>query len=105
MTSDLDQARIEGISGFREQLRSDDYLFEAELLALEGDADSAFAMLNEAVDRDRLFLWQIYYRDNAAFAGLRSDARWDDLLARIRKRIEAEQDRAGQALGMLAPEF
>ncbi|MDX1480306.1 MAG: winged helix-turn-helix domain-containing protein [Woeseiaceae bacterium] len=102
LTTALQPLRIDAVDGIRDRLRSDDFLFEAEMLALEGDADGAFDRLNEAVDRRFIFQWQVFYRDNAALRNLHADPRWDDLLARIEGQIASERQLASRNVGMLA---
>lgn len=96
--------RIGALGEFRDALRNDDYLLEAEVRALEGDVDGAFDMLGQAVEEQHLYLWQLSYERNPAFADLRGDARWDGLMTRIRERIDEERLLVTTTLGMAVGE-
>jgi len=97
----LRDARLDAVLAIRDQLRGDDYLLEAEVLAIEGDADGAFAMLDDALDNNLLFLWQVQYANNAAFTPLHEDPRWSGLLDRVESRIGTERRKAVNLVGML----
>lgn len=84
-------ARLGAIDDYRENLRNNDYLIEAEALAIEGDASGAFDMLEAAVDANLYFNWQIRIENNYAFAGLRRDPRFVALIDRVQQKIHAER--------------
>lgn len=87
----LAMTRIDSIREIRHSLLNDDYLFEAEVRAVEGNVDGAFNMLSQAVDENLLFMWQVHYENNAAFVGLHDDPRWDELLDNVRAKVTAER--------------
>ena len=87
----LQGVRIDDVRAVRNKLRGIDFLLEAEIRAIEGDLDGAFEMLDAALDRGYVFLWQIRYANNAAFADLRADARWTGVMERINNKIAAER--------------
>ena len=87
----LNGVRLDDVRAVRDELRGIDYLLEAEIRAIEGDQDGAFEMLDAALDRGYVFLWQIRYANNAAFDDLRADARWAGVMERIGDKIAAER--------------
>ncbi len=96
--------RIDALGEYRDSLRNDDYLLEAEVLSLQGDVEGAFAMLNLAVENDLVYLWQFLYAENPALNPLKNDARWDALVARIEARVDAERELVTRSLGMVLPD-
>ena len=71
--------------------RSLDYLLEAEALAIEGDTNGAFDMLEAAVDANLYFNWQIRIERNYAFSGLQSHPRYVAVLKRVKQKIQSER--------------
>jgi TolB-like protein/DNA-binding winged helix-turn-helix (wHTH) protein/cytochrome c-type biogenesis protein CcmH/NrfG len=97
----LASTRIDAVREIRNSLLNDDYLVEAEVRAIEGDVEGAFAMLSEAVDGNLLFLWQVHYENNVAFAALHDDPRWIELMDRIRAKVTAERQEVLTTVGRL----
>jgi len=84
-------ARLGAIEDYRENLRNNDYLIEAEALAIEDDRSGALDLLETAVDANLYFDWQIRIEKNYAFAELRSDPRFVALLAKVQQKIRFER--------------
>lgn len=84
-------ARLGAVEDYRENLSNNDFLIEAEALAIEGDTNGAFSMLEAAVDANLYFNWQIRIQKNYAFAGLRADPRFIALIDRVQQKIHAER--------------
>ena len=93
--------RIDNLGEYRDALRNDDYLLEAEVLALQGDTDGAFQMLGRAIDNELIYMWQFNYAKNPALASLQADPRWDRLMAKVQVRIAEERQLVTTALGMV----
>lgn len=93
--------RLGAVNDFREEMRNEDYLVEAEARAVEGDMDGALDMLEEAVDANLYFNWQIRLMKNYAFRALRGEPRFVDLLQRIRSKIDAERAMVSQPARLL----
>jgi len=88
--------RLGAVDDFREEMRNEDYLVEAEARAVEGDKDGALDMLEQAVNANLYFNWQIRLAKNYAFRTLRAEPRFVDLLQRIRTKIDAERAMVSQ---------
>jgi len=94
--------RIGSVSDFREAMRNEDYLVEAEARAVEGDTEGALDMLEAAVDANLYFNWQIRLVKNYAFRALRSEPRFVNLLQRIRSKIDNERTLVSQPTRLIS---
>jgi len=93
--------RLGSLAAYRENMRNEDYLVEAEARAVEGDADGALEMLEAAVDANLYFNWQIRLTRNYAFRALRADPRFVSLLERVRLKVEAEKAMVTQPVTLI----
>ncbi len=92
MLAYMKMARIGTVDKFRAQLRTDDYLVEAEALTLEGDTDAALATLEKALAGNLYFNWQIEIQNNHAFTDLREEPRFLALVESIKQKIHRERE-------------
>jgi TolB-like protein/Flp pilus assembly protein TadD len=84
-------ARVDSIDANQRQMQNNDYLIEAEALAIGGDTSGALERLELAVDANLYFNWQIRIGDNYAFAGMQSEPRFIAVLDKVKAKIRGER--------------
>ena len=72
--------------------RSEDYLLEARVLAMQGNNDAALDMLEKAVQHNLIFGWQIQVAGDYAFRHLESNPRFVSLVDLIKNEVERQRD-------------
>jgi hypothetical protein len=85
------KSRRDSVEGYRKKFGSSDYLFEAEVRAIEGDVSGALDMLEAAVEANLYFNWQIRIARNYAFADMQSDPRYVAVLEKVKTKIRGER--------------
>jgi hypothetical protein len=67
------------------------YLMEARMLAMQGDNDAALTMLEEAVQHNLIFGWQIQVAGDYAFRHLQLNPRFVTIVDRLEAKVEDQR--------------
>jgi tetratricopeptide (TPR) repeat protein len=71
--------------------RNEHYLMEARLLAMQGDNDAALDMLEEAVQHNLIFGWQIQVAGDYAFRHLQSNPQFVSIVNVLEDKVERQR--------------
>jgi TolB-like protein/DNA-binding winged helix-turn-helix (wHTH) protein/Tfp pilus assembly protein PilF len=82
--------------------RNEQYLMEARVLAMQGDNDAALDMLEEAVQHNLIFGWQIQVAGDYAFRHLQSNPQFVSIVDLLEDKIERQR---AIVLGQPEPEL
>jgi TolB-like protein/DNA-binding winged helix-turn-helix (wHTH) protein/Tfp pilus assembly protein PilF len=71
--------------------RNEHYLMEARVLAMQGNYELALNMLEEAVQHNLIFGWQIQVAGDYAFRRLQSNPRFVSIVERLEAKVERQR--------------
>ncbi len=71
--------------------RNEHYLIEARVLAMQGDDEMALNMLEESVQHNLIFGWQIQVAGDYAFRRLQSNPRFVSIVDRLEANVERQR--------------
>ena len=71
--------------------RNEHYLMEARVLAMQGDYEVALNMLEEAVQHNLIFGWQIQVAGDYAFRRLQSNPRFVSIVDQLEAKVERQR--------------